>query len=152
MTVIFVCTGNTCRSPMAAAVLRRRLEELGRTDVEVLSAGLAAFPGSPIHPFAKTALRSREIEAGGHVATLLDAELVEQADWILTMTTTQASEVKQRWPRARARVASLGAYAENRRDIRDPWGRNEAEYQRTLALIWDAISAWLAENTPESSC
>ena len=92
--VIFVCTGNTCRSPMAEALFRQMLadrlevppEDLIHHGYMVLSAGLAAYPGSPASPESVELMRRRGIDLDNHNSQPLTDHLMEQADLLLTMT------------------------------------------------------------------
>src|SRR5262249_35781925 len=92
--ILFVCTGNTCRSPMAAALCRKMLadrlqcsvDELPKRGYEVLSAGLSAFPGDPAAPDAVEAVHELGADMGTHASRPLNAELVLEADYLLTMT------------------------------------------------------------------
>lgn len=83
--LLFVCTGNTCRSPMAAALARHAIRERGWGGVEVASAGVAAVPGSPASPEVPEVLREADIDAPAHEAQGLSPELVEWADAIFVM-------------------------------------------------------------------
>ncbi|TCP57722.1 protein-tyrosine phosphatase [Tumebacillus sp. BK434] len=86
MKLLFVCTGNTCRSAMAEPLMRRRLDTAGLGDrVEVRSAGVAAMPGAPASQGAAHVLNAKGMDGAGHMASLLDRELVNWADLILTM-------------------------------------------------------------------
>ncbi len=124
--VVFLCSGNTCRSPLAAAILRA--EEPG---VEVCSAGLAAYDGSPAAEAAKAVARERGLELQDHRAQNLRAELLEGAI-CLTMTRAHQDEVRRRFPEAEGRVFSLGAYAgEPSEDIEDPVGQGQGRYRET---------------------
>ncbi|MEC9488600.1 MAG: protein tyrosine phosphatase, partial [Halanaerobium sp.] len=86
--ILLVCTGNTCRSSMAEALLRKIIseaeDELGQ--VEVFSAGLTATEGAPAAPHAIKAMQERGIDLTGHSATRVTEELIRDADLILTMT------------------------------------------------------------------
>lgn len=84
--LLFVCTGNTCRSPMAEVVARKAAERRGLTRLEVRSAGVAAFPGMEAAGGAIRASRRRGLDLEGHRSRPLDPELVAWADLILTMS------------------------------------------------------------------
>ncbi|MGI6145647.1 MAG: low molecular weight protein arginine phosphatase [Peptococcia bacterium] len=88
-TVLFVCTGNTCRSPMAEALAKDYLlkDEQGEKEpLRIISAGLSAFPDAPASPQAREVMLKLGLDISAHRARLLTAELLEEADLILTMT------------------------------------------------------------------
>src|SRR6056297_3620777 len=84
--LLFVCTGNTCRSSMAEALCKDLLLQKGKEDYEVLSAGLAAVRGRGAASQAIAVLKKEGLDLTEHTTTPLTAELVTQADLILTMT------------------------------------------------------------------
>ena len=91
--LLFVCTGNTCRSPMAAALARHALRERGWTQVEVRSAGTGALGGSPASEPVPVVLEERGVELGDHEAQELTPELVSWADLILVMSPSHLEAV-----------------------------------------------------------
>lgn len=92
--LLFVCTGNTCRSPMATALARHALLERGWHHVNVASAGTGALAGSPMSDAVPVVLGERNIDPGPHQAQELTAELVEWADSILVMSPSHLEAVK----------------------------------------------------------
>jgi protein-tyrosine-phosphatase len=122
--LLFVCSGNTSRSPIAQAIctteMARRLniplEALSEFNVQVMSAGLSAKPGTPMALEAQLALRQLGVPAFLHVAQQLTAEMVEQAGVIFCMTENQRQAIIDRVPAAAARVRCLDPSG----DIEDP--------------------------------
>ena len=101
MRVLFVCTGNTCRSSMAEGLLKAMGEH------EVRSAGVAAEAGSPASPYAVDALFSKGIDITTHRARFISAEDVEWADIILTMTRRHKELLLERFPHAEHKLYTL---------------------------------------------
>ncbi|WP_172196343.1 low molecular weight protein arginine phosphatase [Saccharibacillus qingshengii] len=109
--ILFVCTGNTCRSPMAEALLRQMARQRG-VEVEVRSAGVSASRGVPMSRHAEAVLRDHRI-ADRLTSSPLDAQLVEWADLILTLTGSHKSHVLRHFPSAYERTYTLKEYVED---------------------------------------
>jgi protein-tyrosine-phosphatase len=92
MRICCVCTGNTCRSPMLAALLRRALAGSGH---EVLSAGVAARPGQPASPHARTCMAARGLDLADHRSRGLDAGLLAGCDCFLCLTPGHAQALQE---------------------------------------------------------
>lgn len=133
--VLFVCTGNTCRSPMAAALMRHAARQAGAA-VEVLSAGTFAAPGESATPEAWTALQARGVDPGDHRSALLTREMVAGADVVLTMTAGHKQFVLDIAPEAANKVFTLAEYAgEGPANIPDPFGQDLETYKQTADTL-----------------
>ncbi|MNH82325.1 Low molecular weight protein-tyrosine-phosphatase YwlE [compost metagenome] len=111
MRILFVCTGNTCRSPMAEGMLRKLAKERG-VDVEVRSAGVSAAEGVQISYHAEAVLRENQIQ-DDITSTPLRAELTEWADLILTLTQGHKRQVIQYFPGTAGKTYTLKEYVED---------------------------------------
>lgn len=123
--ILFVCTGNTCRSPMAAALLRDELSKLGVTNVIVKSAGIAAISGVPASENAVKAMAEEGIDIGDHAASLVDGDALDRADAVYAMTEAHRAALVARYPQYAYKFKVLGG------GVDDPFGGGMDIYRRT---------------------
>ena len=148
--ILLVCTGNICRSPLAAALLQRALAQRGIDGLDVASAGTGAWDGAPVSEGAYLVGLERGLDLSAHRARLLTRELVEEADLILTMARHHRARVDELG--GEGHVFVLGEYAGREGDaaeVSDPFGGDLEVYRDTCveleALIDTAVERIVKE-------
>ena len=139
MNILFVCTGNTCRSPMAQGLL----EDMARKkdlDIVVRAAGGFALDGQRGSREAFQALKEEGIDIGHHRASMVHRDLVEESDLILTMSKSHKEALLLKYDFIEGKVFTLKEYAYGlEEDILDPFGRGIDVYRHTKEEIKDAL-------------
>src|SRR6266496_705645 len=144
-TILFVCTGNICRSPMAEGLFRHAVK--GRNDFEVLSAGVGAVEGLPPSEHAVRALRELGIDISHQRSRMLTSQLVERADYIFGMTHSHVDALMLLYPQAAEKTFLLREFDETldsfENDIPDPIGGSYDVYLNCRDQIEQGIASML---------
>jgi protein-tyrosine phosphatase len=139
--LLFVCTANVCRSPLAAILMKNKLAKLeistGKPldDWRVESAGTWGMDGSDMAVGVRTVLVEMGIKPGNHSARTVNAELLNAFDLILTMEKGQKEALKAEFLESAGRVYMLSEMIQERFDIRDPMGEPIEEFRQTARVI-----------------
>ena len=135
-SILVVCEGNICRSPMAAGLL-----QAGLPDLKVRSAGLGALVGEPAHETAAALMRERGIDIGAHRARQITRAMCLESEIILVMDREQRQRLQNMFPEACGRVFRIGEYAEV--DIPDPYRQSVQAFRHALNLLDLSVQHWL---------
>lgn len=135
-TILVVCEGNICRSPIAAMLLRERLP--GRT---VRSAGLGALVGHDMAPDMRAIAEQAGVRCSDHSATQLDDALCHSHDLILVMERRHRERILAEYPGGGGKTFLLTQW-NGGQDIPDPWRRDRSVYERAFAMIRESTDAW----------
>jgi len=136
--LLFVCTGNICRSPMAEQLARKIASDLG-LDVEIRSCGTSPALGSGVTPEAQRALIAMGMPPQEHAPQAASRELLAWADAVLVMTKAHRDRLFSTFPETAGRVFVLREYAGLSGDVDDPYGGSQEDYDRSLASIKEAL-------------
>ncbi len=136
MRILFVCTGNTCRSPMAAALMNKIAKD-NDLDIGADSAGIFAEEGVGASDEAVEAVKKYDIDLSAHKAKTVSDALIRANDVILTMTEAHKMVLKNL---ACEKVFTIAEYAGSFGDIPDPFGGDLFDYEETLEEIYDLLT------------
>jgi protein-tyrosine-phosphatase len=138
MKILFVCSANACRSPMAEGFARKLLDDNGISGVTVDSAGLDAFEGTPPTEETIEVMKSRGVDITSHRSKPFNPDL-EKNDMILTMTKSQKERILAEHPTLAGRVFILDEYARNKpEDIPDPF-KGQVSYEEAADHIESSV-------------
>ncbi len=136
--IMFVCTGNTCRSPMAEAALRKLIKDSGVDDIEVYSSGAGAFDGQPASRFAVEVVKLWDVDLSAHRSQALTKSLIDQSDLILALAATHYNTILGISPEAFDRTYLLKSFPEPGDDgegVMDPIGMPLTVYNEVFLDI-----------------
>lgn len=131
MHITFVCTGNTCRSPMAQGIFDVILKERGITSVTCSSCGLCAFGGDSVSPEAVEAAKKYSADISSHRSRPLTQYIADETDWFVCMTRSHAAALKSAFKDKKITVLGSG--------IADPYAQPQAVYDECAAQIKSAL-------------
>src|ERR1051325_10071090 len=145
-TVLFVCTGNVCRSPMAEGIFRHAVQ--GRGNYRVVSAGLGAMEGQPPSAHAVEAVKELGIDISNQRSRMLTPDLVQQADYIFGMTHSHVDTVLLLYPQAAEKTFLLREFDDTldsfEKDISDPIGGSYDVYVACRDQIEQGLASMLS--------
>ena len=149
--ILFVCTGNSCRSPIAEGLLEKMFKEENVQNIEVFSAGTNSIPGIPPTRETIEVLRKEGIDISDHRSTCITYDLISQADLILVMEKVHREKILTMNPGVKNKVFLLREFAGDSRgtypigkgdetlDIYDPIGQPISVYEKCLLEIKDVL-------------
>ncbi|MFH1578225.1 MAG: L-threonylcarbamoyladenylate synthase [Candidatus Omnitrophota bacterium] len=140
--VLFICTGNSCRSVMAKAYLEKVLSQAGRRDIEVLSAGIMAASNLGVSIETRRVLEKEGIDVGNHRSRQVTSLMLKKSDVIIVMERMHEQKILELAPEAKTRLFLLKEFVntnDNSLDIVDPIGHSAGFHEQTFSLIKQGI-------------
>lgn len=131
LKLLFICTGNTCRSPIAEGLAGKMFGD----SIQVSSAGIEAYAGEGASIYALEVLKEQDVDISGHRSRRIKAELIADADWIIPMTQAQEKVLMRLFPQYIHKIHCLGDWGNSKMDVNDPWGGSFDDYRQTADEI-----------------
>ena len=148
LRLLFICTGNICRSPMAEYLARAYAEDRGWA-VEVKSASLMGLHGNPAHPNAVKVMAELDIDLSPHQATPLSPELLGWADWVLVMELAHSRGARDMLADKDDRILLLGSFC-GKLEIDDPLGGWKRRFRKSRDEIGECVRNFMDRLPPGS--
>lgn len=145
-SVLFVCTGNTCRSPLAEALFRGLTK--GRSDIKVTSAGTSAYSGQQASKHSVTLARERGVDLSSHRSKAVTIDLVENATHIFALSRSHLASILDDFPEAEDKTYLVTEFVADDslrgRDISDPFGGDLDDYREVMTHLDKTLPSLLA--------
>ncbi len=144
-TILFVCTANICRSPVAEALFADWVRRQGLPGSEqpggwrVLSAGTWADPGAPASTYSREVLAEQGLDLAAHRAQRVEGALLAQADLVLCMTRSHAEALRAEFPQYAGRLALMSSIGGSSYDVVDPYGGPRRGYEEMVKELRDLV-------------
>ena len=139
-SLLTVCIGNICRSPIAEGLFRHYAEE-NDLQMRVFSAGLGALVNHPADPFSVELMDEIGIDISQHRARQITSRIVAESELIITMESWQQRKVEEQYPFARGRVFTIGKWSNS--EIADPYKKPREAFEAAFKGIQEGYTEWL---------
>lgn len=139
MNLLFLCTANICRSPVAEFFMRHLMQRLGATGISVYSSGTQASAGFPADPIAARLAAERGVDVSPHRSHPLTKEDLFRADEIVVMERRHRGYIREHYPEFSTKVTLLLQEGGKARDLPDPTGGTLALYRRVFDELFEAV-------------
>lgn len=141
-SVLFVCTANQCRSPMAAAIMKALAVQRGEAERwQIQSAGTWAEPGRPATQLSQAAMQQRSIDLASHRSRPVDAALLAEVDMVLVMTRHHQEALQAEFPAVQDKILLVSQLIDRQFDVEDPFGGSLDDYELCAADLQNILSA-----------
>ena len=134
MNIIFICTGNTCRSPMAKIIAEAEFKKAG-IKASLFSAGVAVYTEAPASEHAINIAYENGLDLSGHISQPVTEDILLSADLALTMTNHHKSRLLNIYPDCSNKIFTICEYTGTNGDVSDPFGGDKQEYEECFGQL-----------------
>jgi protein-tyrosine phosphatase len=153
--ILIVCTGNICRSPVAAAILQDRLQKRGLTDWRVSSAGTWTQEKQSASQYSVEIMSEQDLDITDHQAKMIEYDHIKNSDLVLCMESGHKEALKIEFPTQAKKIHLLSEMIDRNYSISDPYGRPKDAYYRMVndvtRIIDDGLDKIIAEAEAQKS-